>query len=125
MTARRSVILYSALLWVSAASSLGASATTADVDSAKAQITILYDAFGRPSAMQKHWGYADLFEFDGKRILFDTGNNPDILEQNVKAKRIDLSKLDFVILSHRHGDHMGGMSYLLRVNPRVSIYAPK
>jgi len=28
-------------------------------------------------------------------------------------------------MSHRHGDHMGGMSYLLGVNPKVRIYAPK
>ena len=28
-------------------------------------------------------------------------------------------------MSHRHGDHMGGLSYLLKVNPKVKIYAPK
>jgi 7,8-dihydropterin-6-yl-methyl-4-(beta-D-ribofuranosyl)aminobenzene 5'-phosphate synthase len=36
-----------------------------------------------------------------------------------------LAKLDFVVMSHRHGDHMGGLSYLLKVNPTVKIYAPK
>jgi 7,8-dihydropterin-6-yl-methyl-4-(beta-D-ribofuranosyl)aminobenzene 5'-phosphate synthase len=30
-----------------------------------------------------------------------------------------------VILSHRHADHMGGMEYLLAINPKVKIYAPK
>jgi 7,8-dihydropterin-6-yl-methyl-4-(beta-D-ribofuranosyl)aminobenzene 5'-phosphate synthase len=90
-----------------------------------AQITILYDAFGKTSAMQKDWGYAALVEYGGKRILFDTGNNPEILAQNVKAKGVDLAKLDFVVMSHRHGDHMGGLSYLLKVNPTVKIYAPK
>ncbi len=91
----------------------------------KPQITVLYDAFGQSSAMQKDWGYSALVEYGGKRILFDTGNNPDILAQNAKARTIDLSKLDFVVMSHRHGDHMGGLSYVLRVNPRVKIYAPK
>src|SRR5215469_18262537 len=91
----------------------------------KAQITILYDAFGKDPAMQKDWGYAALVEYGGKRILFDTGNSPDVLEQNAKAKSVDLSKLDFVVMSHRHGDHMGGLSYLLKVNPGVKIYAPK
>jgi 7,8-dihydropterin-6-yl-methyl-4-(beta-D-ribofuranosyl)aminobenzene 5'-phosphate synthase len=91
----------------------------------KAQITILYDAFGKDSAMQKDWGYAALLEFGGKRILFDTGNNPELLAQNAKAKSIGLSSLDFVVMSHRHGDHMGGLAYLLKVNPKVKIYAPK
>lgn len=125
MAARCSVVLYSALLLVLVVSSPNASANTANVDQAKVQITVLYDAFGRSSAMQKDWGYAALVEFEGKRILFDTGNNPDILAQNVKAKGIDLSRLDFVVMSHRHGDHMGGMTYLLKVNPRAIIYAPK
>lgn len=106
----------------------GAGATitsAANADSAKAQITVLYDAFGEPSVMQKDWGYAALLEYGGKRILFDTGNNPDILAHNAKAKNVDLSKLDFVVMSHRHGDHMGGLAYLLSVNPKVKIYAPK
>jgi 7,8-dihydropterin-6-yl-methyl-4-(beta-D-ribofuranosyl)aminobenzene 5'-phosphate synthase len=94
-------------------------------DAKKAQITILYDAFGNSSTMEKDWGFAALIEYGGKRILFDAGDNPDILAKNVKAKGADLSKLDFVVMSHRHGDHMGGMDYLLSVNPTVKIYAPK
>jgi 7,8-dihydropterin-6-yl-methyl-4-(beta-D-ribofuranosyl)aminobenzene 5'-phosphate synthase len=97
----------------------------AGAEPSKAQITILYDAFGKSSAMEKDWGFAALIEYGGKRILFDTGDNPDILANNAKAKGVDLSKLDFAILSHRHGDHMGGMEYLLSVNPKVRIYAPK
>jgi len=94
-------------------------------DPSKAQIIVLYDAFGKASAMQKDWGYAAVIDYGGKRILFDTGNNPDILARNAKAKSVDLSRLDFVVMSHRHGDHMGGIAYLLSVNPKVTIYAPK
>ena len=89
------------------------------------RITVLYDAFGRNASLQKDWGYSALVEVGGRRILFDTGDNPDILAANAKALGVDLSKLDFAVLSHRHGDHMGGMEYLLRVNPTVKIYAPK
>ena len=99
--------------------------TDARIDPPKSQITVLYDAFGQDSAMQKDWGYAAFIEYGGKRILFDTGNNPDILAQNAKAKDIDLSKLDFVVMSHRHGDHMGGLAFLLKANAKVTIYAPK
>jgi len=110
---------------------LGACAATtsppqaARVDPTRAQITILYDAFGKSPGMQQDWGYAALIEYSGKRILFDTGNNGDILAQNAKAKGINLSQLDFVVMSHRHGDHIGGLANLLRVNPMVKIYAPK
>src|SRR5205823_13253361 len=79
----------------------------------------------KASAMQKDWGHAALIESSGKRILFDTGSNGDILAQNARAKGIDLSKLDFVVMSHRHGDHMEGLAYLLRVNPSVKIYSPR
>ena len=89
------------------------------------RITVLYDAFGKDAAMTKDWGYAALVEINGKRILFDTGDDPAIFAKNVKAKRVDLTKLDFVVLSHRHGDHISGVSYLLSVNPKVKIYAPK
>jgi 7,8-dihydropterin-6-yl-methyl-4-(beta-D-ribofuranosyl)aminobenzene 5'-phosphate synthase len=90
-----------------------------------ARITVLYDAFGKDAAMTKDWGFAALVEINGKRILFDTGDDPAILAKNVKAKGVDLTKLDFVVLSHRHSDHVGGFSYLLSVNPKVKIYAPK
>jgi 7,8-dihydropterin-6-yl-methyl-4-(beta-D-ribofuranosyl)aminobenzene 5'-phosphate synthase len=89
------------------------------------RITILYDAFGKPSGMKKDWGYSALVEYGGKHILFDTGNNAEIFAQNVKVSGVDLKKLDFAVISHRHGDHTGGMNYLLTVNPQVKIFAPK
>ena len=121
LTASCSAALLLLVGWAGTASA----APVAGAGPDKAQITILYDAFGKDSAMQRDWGYAALVEYGGKRILFDSGNNPEILAQNVRAKHIDLSKLDFVVISHRHGDHMGGLAYLLRVNPKVKIYAPK
>ena len=121
----RAVSCSAALLLFAGCATTTFATPMADASTPKAQITILYDAFGKDSAMQKDWGYAALVEYGGKRILFDSGNNPEILAQNAKAKDIDLSKLDFVVMSHRHGDHMGGLAYLLKVNPRVKIYAPK
>jgi 7,8-dihydropterin-6-yl-methyl-4-(beta-D-ribofuranosyl)aminobenzene 5'-phosphate synthase len=90
-----------------------------------ARITVLYDAFGKDARMTKDWGYAALVEINGKRILFDTGDDPAIFAKNVNASAVDLTKLDFVVLSHRHSDHVGGFSYLFSVNPQVKIYAPK
>ena len=89
------------------------------------RVTILYDAFGKSSQLKKDWGFSAFIEYSGKRILFDTGNNADVFGRNVKALGIDLKKLDFVVISHRHGDHTSGLNYLLSVNPGVKIYAPK
>ena len=89
------------------------------------RVTILYDSFGKNPALTMDWGFAALIEYGGKRILFDAGGNPDILARNAASENIDLSRLDFVVMSHRHGDHMGGLAYVLKVNPHVKIYAPK
>ena len=100
-------------------------ATTEKADPKRAQITVLFDAFGAKPGLKKDWGYAALVEVGGKRILFDTGNNGEIFMANAQALGVDLTRLDMVVMSHRHGDHMGGLAHLLRVNPRVPIYAPK
>lgn len=92
--------------------------------SAKDRVTILYDAFSDSKEIIKDWGFSALIEHDGKRILFDTGNNAATFEHNVKAIAVDLSKLDFVVISHRHSDHTTGLKYLLSVNPKVPVYAP-
>ena len=62
---------------------------------------------------------------EAREFLFDTGNDRDVFAANVKAKGVDLAKLDFIILSHRHSDHMAGLAHVLSVNPNVKIYAPK
>jgi 7,8-dihydropterin-6-yl-methyl-4-(beta-D-ribofuranosyl)aminobenzene 5'-phosphate synthase len=89
------------------------------------RVTILYDAFGRSPRMKKDWGYSAFIEHRGKRILFDTGNDPEVFAHNVEAAAVDLSRLDFVVVSHRHLDHTAGLTHLLSVNATVKIYAPR
>jgi 7,8-dihydropterin-6-yl-methyl-4-(beta-D-ribofuranosyl)aminobenzene 5'-phosphate synthase len=88
------------------------------------RVTVLYDAFGPQSTLKKDWGFAALVEYGGKRILFDTGNNGAIFSGNVKELKVDLNRLDAVVISHRHGDHTSGLNHLLSVNPGVKIYVP-
>ena len=118
----RATLLFAAALTGVAAVVAPAGIATAEPNS---QITVLYDAFGTDAAMKKDWGFSALVEISGKRILFDTGNDPGIFAANVKAKGVDLTNIDFLVLSHRHSDHMAGLNHVLSVNPAVKIYAPK
>jgi len=120
----RNILLKVAVMTIYAVAGVGASPAYPQ-SSSTAQITVLYDAFGKTSAMKKDWGFSALIEYGGKRILFDTGNNADIFAHNVDAKGIDLKQLDFAVASHRHGDHTSGLNHRLKVNPAVKIYAPQ
>src|SRR5262249_7807288 len=91
---------------------------------ANGRATILYDAFGSSERLKKDWGFAVLIEYSGKKILFDTGNDSKIFATNAEAMHIDLKAVDFVVISHRHGDHTSGVNHLLKVNPSLKIYAP-
>ena len=87
-------------------------------------MTILYDAFGDRPGLERDWGFSALIEYGGRRILFDAGNDGEVFARNVRRLGVDLRRLDFAVISHRHADHTGGLAYLLRVNPAVTIYAP-
>ena len=120
---KRSLALFIALV-------IGAPGGTAGVMDAQSRpaaaqrITILVDAFGSQPALHQDWGYAALVEYGGKRILFDTGNDSAGFMDNVRRLGADLARLDAVVISHRHGDHTAGLSYVLSVNPKVAVYVP-
>lgn len=88
------------------------------------RITIIADAFSERDDVRLDWGFAALVEYRGKRILFDAGNDAELLAENARALGIDLTRLDFVVVSHRHGDHANGLRHVLSINPDVPIYAP-
>jgi 7,8-dihydropterin-6-yl-methyl-4-(beta-D-ribofuranosyl)aminobenzene 5'-phosphate synthase len=89
-----------------------------------ARVTIVFDAIGKSPTLKRGWGYSAFLEYGGRRILFDTGGRVRDFASNVDALGIDLRRLDFVVLSHRHGDHTSGLNHVLKVNPRVTVYTP-
>lgn len=85
----------------------------------------LYDAFGyQKRGTILDWGFSALVHYNGKTILFDTGNSAEGFEHNVKALGVDLNQVDIAVLSHRQYDHISGFDYMLRVKPQVKAYLP-
>ena len=89
------------------------------------KITVLYDNFIHLQGTRADWGFACLIEGTEETILFDTGSKPEILEHNARQMNVDLKKVQKIVLSHIHGDHTGGLSYILDVNPNVTVYIPQ
>ena len=72
-------------------------------------------------------GQADsaLIECDGETMMIDGGN---VADSNVVAaylKKEDVTELNYVVCSHAHEDHVGGLSGALSVTKADNIYAPK
>jgi hypothetical protein len=58
-------------------------------------------------------------------MLFATGNDAGIFARNLKQLGVDLTRLDAVVISQRHGDHTTGLEVVVAANPTVPIYAPQ
>ncbi len=73
---------------------------------------------------RSEFGYAVLVVMDGVRLLFDTGVTAGVLQHNLRQAGVDAADLDFVVLSHNHPDHIGGLAYIRRAAPAVPVLAP-
>jgi 7,8-dihydropterin-6-yl-methyl-4-(beta-D-ribofuranosyl)aminobenzene 5'-phosphate synthase len=88
------------------------------------RITILYDNNDYDCRLRSDWGFSCLVHFRERAILFDTGGDGEILLDNMQKLGIDPKEIQAVLLSHIHGDHVGGLPAFLRQNNKVKIYVP-
>jgi 7,8-dihydropterin-6-yl-methyl-4-(beta-D-ribofuranosyl)aminobenzene 5'-phosphate synthase len=65
-------------------------------------------------------GVSIYFEADGLKWLFDVGASPSFAI-NARKMGIDIRKVDYLILSHAHRDHTGGLDYFLRKNKKARV----
>lgn len=88
-------------------------------------LTIVYDNNAYKESLQTDWGFSCFIQGLEKSILFDTGGKGNILLGNMEKLKISPVDIDLVFLSHYHKDHTGGLSTLLRFNPKIEVWLPK
>jgi 7,8-dihydropterin-6-yl-methyl-4-(beta-D-ribofuranosyl)aminobenzene 5'-phosphate synthase len=77
------------------------------------KITILTEnCIGSQNAgkCQAEWGFSAHIQHESGNILFDTGHT-DLYWQNAEMLDIDLNHIDYLLLSHYHWDHCGGIKF--------------
>lgn len=77
------------------------------------RITIIYDNRSSRDDLRPGWGFSALVEHAGIRLLFDTGGDKIVLEENASALGIDLKDTDYLFFSHEHCDHVAAASSAL------------
>jgi 7,8-dihydropterin-6-yl-methyl-4-(beta-D-ribofuranosyl)aminobenzene 5'-phosphate synthase len=84
------------------------------------KIVILSDnRSGNPDYKTEH-GLAVYVETEVARYLLDTGAS-GLLVQNAVLAGVDLSSVEWVILSHGHSDHTGGLEAFFSVNTNAKV----
>lgn len=89
------------------------------------RIYVVFNNVPYRAGLETSWGFSCLIEERGKSILFDTGGNGNILLSNMQRLGLDARAIDSVVLSHVHGDHIGGLGAILARNPEVTVYMPQ
>ena len=87
-------------------------------------MTIVYDNNSFRPDLRAAWGFACFIEGLEKTILFDTGGDGRVLLSNMEKLGISPEKIDFIFLSHVHGDHTGGLGAVLERNHNVTVFLP-
>jgi len=92
----------------------------------KPEITLIsvYDNYQVNPELKTAWGFGLIIETPFEKILFDTGGDSSILLSNMKKLGIDLGSIDKVVISHIHGDHVGGLEGFLKENSKVLVFIP-
>jgi 7,8-dihydropterin-6-yl-methyl-4-(beta-D-ribofuranosyl)aminobenzene 5'-phosphate synthase len=88
------------------------------------KISVIYDNYVKVNGLQSDWGYSVVIEGLDKTILFDTGTKPEIFESNFNKMGIDAKKIDFLVLSHEHGDHTGGIPAFIKMKTGIPVIIP-
>lgn len=93
-------------------------------DSAKVSVATVFDNYVVDTRLAGMWGHASVVAVPTSRVLFDTGSDGAVLLDNLRSMEIAPRDVDAVVISHAHGDHLGGLRGFLAENNDVVVYIP-
>ena len=88
------------------------------------KLTTLIDNYVEKASLYAEHGLSILIDTGIVKILFDTGQSDNFIH-NAEVLGIDLKEIDFVVLSHGHFDHTGGLYPFLQLNKKAKIICKK
>jgi 7,8-dihydropterin-6-yl-methyl-4-(beta-D-ribofuranosyl)aminobenzene 5'-phosphate synthase len=88
------------------------------------EVKVIYDNYLYNKDLKEDWGYSIYIEGLEKEVLFDTGTQPEIFVSNFRKMIIDENRIDFLVLSHEHGDHTGGVPAFTGMKNNIPVLIP-
>ena len=90
----------------------------------KTRIIVLSDNRSNDCRLQTEHGLSVYMESTSGKFLLDTGAS-DLFVRNAEKLGIDLSDVDYCLISHGHNDHIGGLMAFLEINKKAKIILSK
>jgi len=84
------------------------------------QVKIIFDKLSLDEKFHTGWGVSFLI---GDKVLFDTGEKGKWLIKNMENLKVEVDRLEAVVISHDHWDHTGGLWRILEENHHLKVYA--
>lgn len=88
------------------------------------KLKVLVDNLTYDRNLSGEHGLSYYIEENDIKILFDTGQSSRFIENGLKMN-IDFLKIDYLILSHGHYDHSGGIEDFFKVNSKAKLICKK
>ena len=81
----------------------------------------VFDNRKKTKRLSSGWGLS--IYFPEYHLLFDTGESPVFLQQNLHELKIPIDDIAYIFLSHEHWDHTGGMDVFRNGRRTVFVHS--
>lgn len=85
------------------------------------KITVLAENYSINEQIGAQHGLSLYIETATSKLLFDMGQD-GLFSENARKLGVDISRVNFAVISHGHYDHGGGLGEFLQINKKAPVY---